>query len=88
MKFRIIKFGPRGLDKRNIGFQYLAQVKTIYLRLWFFGLYLALGELDIAADFERLLAEKKAADFLYSVTNRKQRRTMEAMARKQHARKA
>lgn len=88
MKLRIIKFGPRGLDKRSFGFQYLAQVKIFYARLWFFGLYLALGKLDIAGDFERLLAEKKAADFLYSVTNRKQRRSMEAIARKQHARQA
>jgi hypothetical protein len=87
MKLRIIKFGPRGLDKRSFGFQHLAQVKIFYARLWFFGLYLALGKHDIAADFERLLAEKKATEFLYSVTNHKQRRVMEAMARKQNARR-
>jgi hypothetical protein len=88
MKFRIIKFGPRGLDKRSFGFQYIAKVKVFYIRAWLFGLYLALGQHDIAGDFERLLAEKRSADFLYSVTNRKQRRVMEAMARKQHARRA
>ncbi len=85
MKFRLIKLGKGGFDDRAFGFQVRKHVQVVYLRLWFFGLYFAYGPHDPFAELHRMITEQKAAEWLMNNTNRKQRRTMEAIARKQHA---
>lgn len=83
MKFRLVKLGHGGLDKRGFGFQYLSAMKVLYVRLWFFAVYLSAG-IDIVADFQRMHAEKEADQFIRTTFNRHQRRAMMAKAR--HAR--